>query len=137
MSPDWLHRSEAAYNSGLHKGFNLAIYTAGWGVWAMFTTDRSVSLSLIDSPVIHVMSGVAYVVIGVLSAAMIRTKAPLFGLSLVTGALISITASSLVHTAGLFASPFDWPPTVYTYGSLSVIALTAIKDYAEGSLNGH
>lgn len=130
--PDWLHTAEVRYNSGLHKGFNLAVYVAGWGLWIAATHDTSLTVAATDSPVRHVLIGVAYIVLGVLSAALIRTRAPLVGLSLVTGALCSITASSLVHAATHLGGPLSWPPTVYTYGSLTVIALSAIRDYMEG-----
>lgn len=129
---DWLHKSEATYNSGIHKGHNLALFVVGWGAWVVVTSAEVWGAEL--APHGRAILGAAYVCAGGMSLGLIRrTGRELVGLSLVTGALASIALGEVVRAVAEHGAPTAWPPTPYTYGSLALIGVTAIKDYIRGT----
>lgn len=129
---DWLHRSEATYNSGIHKGHNLALFVVGWGAWVLVTSAEIWGADI--APPGRAALGAAYVGAGGLSLGLIhRTGRELVGLSLMTGALASIAIGEVVRAIVDHGAPAAWPPTPYTYGSLALIGATAIKDYLRGT----
>lgn len=126
------------YNSGLHKGRNLSVFLAGWGAWVAILPPAVLTayFDTLAVPLDNVTFGLGYLALGSLCYGLIRDRAPRLGLSLMTGAYLSIVSFFFVSNwqaasaAGTWLTA--WSTEIFTHAGLGVIGLTAISDFVKG-----